>query len=483
MNVMLDEMIEERNMCMQPMSGNAAPLSEPEMVKLKKSVPWIYFVLFFAVLNESMFGVSTPSIMAQHHLSTTAVSWVVTVFFIVIGLGMVVFGRLSDIYSVKSLILTGVVLYSFGSILGFALNVSYPAVLVARALQGAGCAAIPALVFVMVARFFTAEERGKMFGMITSIVSFAIGVGPVLGGFIAGSLHWAYLFLVPLPILLAIPYFRNYLPEEQRRPGRLDLIGTLLMGTIITLLVLYTTGDNLWLLVGSLAALIVFVSYIRKAKEPFVDPALFQNKLYRFGLIIGFLTFGTVMAAMFTMPLLLSKLYGLNARMIGVIMFPGALSAMIFGRVGGNLTVKRGSRFVMYLGLSLLAFSLFLQAFSTGLSVWLIGASLVFMYIGFSFLQTALAESVTLVLPGHHIGVGMGFFNMVSTLAGAIVTAVVAKVLDLRLVEIRIHPLITDERAYAYSGLLLLTFLVVVGTLLLYVFTLGKADRVAATTN
>ncbi len=450
-----------------------------DVVKLKKSVPWIYFTMFFAILNESMFNISTPSIAKQFGLEAAGVSWVVTIFFIVIGLGMVIFGRLSDMLSVKSLILIGISLYCAGSILGFLLSSWYPGVLLARAIQGAGCSAIPALVFVMVARFFTAEERGKMFGMITSTVSFAIGIGPVLGGFIAGSLNWSFLFLVPLPILLAFPFFRKYLPDEERKPGRLDLLGTLLLGLVITSLVLFTTEEQPLYLIGSALSLLWFVLHIRRAVQPFVEPKLFTNKLYLYGLVIGFLTFGTVISVLFVIPLMLDAVYDMSPESIGLVLFPGAFSAVILGRVAGNLTVKKGSAYVMYMGFGLLALSLFLQSSTIGLWVWIIGAAMIFMYIGFSFIQTGLAESVTQVLPTHHIGVGMGFFNMTSTLSGAVMTALVAKMLERGVVNFRFHPLIANAESFMYGNLLLITCILVIICLSLYLFTFGKQRRQA----
>ena len=90
--------------------------------EIKKSVLWIYYVIFFAVLNESVFNVSTPSIAKQFGLDASGVSWVVTIFFIVFGMGMVIFGKLSDMYSIKKLITIGISLYAFGSILGFDAN-------------------------------------------------------------------------------------------------------------------------------------------------------------------------------------------------------------------------------------------------------------------------------------------------------------------------------------------------------------------------
>lgn len=452
--------------------SNTKPVADSS--DIKKSVPWIYYVIFFAVLNESVFNVSTPSIAKQFELDASGVSWVVTIFFIVFGMGMVIFGKLSDMYSVKKLITIGIALYSLGSILGFVLQSWYPTVILSRAIQGVGGSAIPALIFVMVARFFTVEERGKMFGVITSTASFAIGIGPVLGGYIAGSFHWAYLFLVSLPVLVAIPFFQKLLPKEQRGAGKLDIVGAVLLCIVVSMLILFTTEARLLYLLVAFVALILFIVQIRRAQEPFVDPALFTNPLFRNALIIGFLIFGTVMSVMFMIPLMLSKMYGLNTDKIGLIMFPGAISAVIFGRVAGNMTVKRGSHYVVYLGLALIAISLLLQSSSIGLWVWYIGAALIMMYIGFSFVQTALTESVTQILPAQQIGVGMGLFNMTATLAGAVVTALVAKAIEKELFAFPFHPFISDSHAYLYGNLILMTCLVVVASALLYFKSFGK---------
>jgi len=447
-------------------AGNAEAVVSSSS-EIKKSVPWIYFVIFFAVLNESVFNVSTPNIAAQFGLDESGVSWVVTVFFVVFGMGMVVFGKLSDMYSVKKLITIGIVVYTLGSALGFALQNWYPGVIAARAVQGVGGSAIPALVFVMVARYFTPQERGKLFGVITSTVSFAVGIGPVLGGYVAGSLHWSYLFLVSVPVLIAIPSFRKLLPNEERRPGSLDVVGTALIGGFIALLML-ATEVNLSFLWAALAVLALFAFHIRRAKHPFVEPSLFALAPYRNALLIGFLIFGSVFSIMFIIPLMLSNMYGLSTEAIGLVMFPGAFSAVIFGRVAGHLVVKRGSHFVVYAGLALIAVSLLLQSSFIGLWVWYIGFFLILMYIGFSFAQTALAESVTQILPPRQIGVGMGFFNMVSTISGAVVTAVVAKMIEVELFAFRLHPALSDAASFLYGNMILILSAIVVLSAIVY---------------
>ena len=143
---------------------------------VKKTLPWILYLIFFAVLNETVFNVSTPAITAQYGLTPTGVSWMMTTFIVFFGVGSVIFGRLSDLFSLKRLISIGIVVYAAGSLLGFGGQTSYPVVLVARALQGIGGSAIPALVMVIVARYFAPEVRGRLFGSIGAIVSVALGL-------------------------------------------------------------------------------------------------------------------------------------------------------------------------------------------------------------------------------------------------------------------------------------------------------------------
>ena len=128
----------------------------------RKLVPWIIYLIFFAVLNETVFNVSTPMIARQFSLSPSGVSWMMTIFMVFFGIGSIIYGRLADIFSLRTLIFVGVAVYNVGSLMGFALQSSYPLVIVARAVQGIGGSAIPALVFVVVARYFEPSERGDL---------------------------------------------------------------------------------------------------------------------------------------------------------------------------------------------------------------------------------------------------------------------------------------------------------------------------------
>jgi DHA2 family metal-tetracycline-proton antiporter-like MFS transporter len=430
-------------------------------IDVRRTVPWIIFSIFFAVLNETVFNVSTPVIAAQFNLTAAEVSWVMTTFIIFFGVGSVIYGKLSDIFSLRTLIVFGILLYVAGSILGFVLQFYYPAVIAGRGIQGAGASAIPALVNVLVARYFPVAERGRIFGTITSTVAFAIGVGPVIGGFVSGTLHWSLLFVIPVFTIIAARSFLKLLPAEERRPGTVDIPGAVMIALSVGTLMVFLTMGLWYFLVASIVLLVGFVLDVLFSKNPFIDLALLKNGAFRKRLYAGFIIFSVVTGVLFVIPFMLHSVSGLGSSQIGFVLFPGAMSAALVGRFGGNLADRRGNGFVIAIGLTLLCGSFLALSSVLGRSVLLIGAALVLMYVGFNFTQTALINSVSQSLDETDIGVGMGLFNLSSFISNAIGTALVGNYLQSGGLRIMLNPLVVDAKVIPYSNLLVIFSLLV----------------------
>lgn len=420
-----------------------------------RTLPWLIYLVFFAVLNETVFNVSTPAISHQFGLTPSGVSWVMTSFIVFFAMGSVIFGRLSDLFSIKRLILIGICLYAGASAAGFLLRFSYGGVVAARAVQGAGASALPALIMVIIARYFPEERRGGVFGTITSVVAFAAGVGPVIGGFVSGSLGWPFLFAIPLLTLVSIPYFLRLLPAEHRRQGGVDVIGAVLVALGITALIFFLSFSSWYYLAACAAAVTALVIWIRRVQNPFIDPGLFRNVRFRAGLIAGFLVFSASIGIIFVIPLMFSGLRGLSTREIGLLMFPGAISGVVFGRLGGTMADRRGNGLVMSIGLALLVGSLLAISFLVGLSPWFISAGLLLTYIGFTLIQTGLINSVSQTLETRQTGTGMGLFNLVTFISAAVGTALVARVLASGWFDRAVNPVITEAKAWPYSNLMI----------------------------
>jgi MFS transporter, DHA2 family, metal-tetracycline-proton antiporter len=427
-------------------------------------VRWLSFLIFFAVLNETVFNVSVPTIAEQFALSAAAVSWVMTTFMVFFGIGSVIYGRLADLYSLRRLIEFGTCLYCVASVFGYFVQDSYPLVILARGIQAMGASAIPALCFVCIARYVPIEGRGKVFGFITSVVSVSIGVGPVLGGFVSGQLHWAILFLLPLPTLVALPFLRRELPLEPKRPGRVDYVGAVLVATTVGLLVLSLNFMQPVFLWGLGLSALALALWMRFAPEPFIDPALFRNIRFRNGVLVGMALFSVAFGVFFLVPLMLTRVHGLSTDQIGMLLFPGAISAVWFGPFAGGLADKRGNAHVVGIGVLLLAGSTVGMALLLGFSFWVMLFAMLANYIGFTMFQTAMVNSVSQTLAPEQSGVGMGIFNLISIVAGALGTTLVGRILDGQWLNSGYISLSRNLQGYAFSDiLLLLTFVVLAG--------------------
>ncbi len=428
----------------------------------KKLVPWIIYLIFFAVLNETVFNVSTPMIARQFSLTPAGVSWMMTIFMVFFGIGSIIYGRLADIFSLRGLILTGIAIYGAGSVLGFLLQFSYPLVIASRAIQGIGGSAIPALVFVVAARYFPPEERGRIFGLLTSTVSFAIGIGPVLGGFVSGSLHWSYLFLIPLLMVVSIPFFNRELPKEPRREGGVDVPGATLVALTVGSLIVWLNFNQWYYLVAFIVFLALFILRISTAADPFITPALLKNARYRSGVIVAFCLFSIVIGIQFLIPLMLNDIHGLTTTQIGLVLFPGAISSVIFGPIGGTLSDRRGNNFVVSIGLALLVVSIVLMSLLLSASALVVAGAMLFTYVGFALFQTAMMNAVSQTLSEQETGVGMGLINLVGIISGAVGTALVGKILTGRWLDFALLPTSVIPRGFSYSNMMIAFMIVVI---------------------
>lgn len=443
-------------------------------IQWKKLVPWIIYLIFFAVLNETVFNVSTPKISAQFNLTPSGVSWMMTIFLVFFGIGSIIYGRLSDIFSLRLLLLIGIVLYNIGSVMGFMVQSNYPLVIAARAIQGMGASALPALVFVLVARYIPAQERGKIFGSITSFVSIGIGIGPMIGGFVSDTLNWSYLFLIPLLIFISVPFLIKILPSEPRKQGGLDVFGAVLVSLLVGFFVLFLNYSNWYFLAAFICLLAGFLIWINSVKDPFIKPSLFKNIQFRNGVIIGFGMFSIVIGIMFLIPIMLHAIHSLTPSQIALIVFPGAISSVVFGPIAGNVADRKGNNTAYKIGITLLIASMLLISFLLSFSVLFITVALFLTYVGFSFAQIAMINTVSLTLPSHETGVGMGLFNLVTIVSGAVGTALVGKLLDGKLLNFSLLPYASLPASYAYTNLLFLFSIIIILGGILFLYTYRK---------
>lgn len=423
------------------------------------------FAMVISVMNSTMFNIALPTITNEFHLQPSQAGWIVTGYIIVYAIGSVMFGKLADKYKLKNLLTVGLLIFAIGSLVGF-LAPNFWFVLAGRIMQAMGASVMPATSMIIPTRYFTPETRGRALGVTSSATAFGTAVGPIIAGLVINFISWHYLFIISLLILLTIPFFRAFLDyEEGKFKNKTDLIGaSLLAGALAFLLLAITQGSLLLAFIG-IVFFVLFLWRIKVAHNPFIQGSLFKNRSFSVGLLVSALSSGIGFGIPYLTPLLLQGVNGLSPLLSGLVMFPGAVLAAILGRKGGRLADQKGNGFVAYTALLCFFIGYGILSIIAGSSPYLIMIVLIFAYVGQTFIQIALGNTVSRSLPKEQAGVGMGIFMMMNFIAGATATTLISKALEIKNVSLHLNPLLLNYNSLNYSNIYaVLAILIVIVT-------------------
>lgn len=418
---------------------------------------WLCVLSFFSVLNEMVLNVSLPDIASDFNKEPASINWINTAFLLTFSIGTAVYGKVSDQLGIKKLLLFGIIINCFGSVIGFVGHSFFLILIVARFIQGAGAAAFPALVMVVIARYIPKENSGKAFGLIGSIVAMGEGVGPSVGGVIAEYAHWSYILLLPVVTIITVPFLAKLLKKEEVIKGTFDTKGILFMSVGIIFFIMFTTSYRVSFLVVSIICFLIFVKHIRKVSNPFINPSLGKNILFIIGIICGGIILGTVAGFISMVPYMMKDVYQLSTAAIGNgIIFPGAMSVIVFGYIGGVLVDKKGSLFVLTTGVAFLSISFLVAGLFIETTPWLITIILIFVFGGLSFTKTVISTIVSSSLEQKEAGAGMSLLNFTSFLSEGTGIAILGGLLSIHLLNRKLLPINVDPSTHLYSNLLFL---------------------------
>lgn len=410
-------------------------------------------VMFLASLNLTVVGTALPRIIAElegFHLY----AWAFTSFSLASTATLPIFGRLSDIYGRKAILLSGIVLFSLSSVLsGFAQDM--PQLIASRVLQGIGGGALMGMSWAAIADIFTPRERGQYQGFSGAVFGLSSVVGPIVGGLITDSLGWRWVFFVNVPVaVLALVVIQKYLPRGERQPdARLDLTGSLLLaGGLVPLLLALTWGgaDYPWtssrvvtLLITSLALLSLFAWWQTRARAPILAPALFRNRTFNIANAAGFLTGVGLFGAVIYLPLFIQGVQGGSAAASGFVLTPLMFGMIVSSAVSGILVTRTGRYKPFVLGgLVVMLLGFYLAAtMDAATPIWQTVVYMVILGLGIGPTNSLFMLAVQNSLPAALLGTVTSanqFFRQIGgtigvTLFGTLVTSSVQRGLSGRL--------------------------------------------------
>jgi EmrB/QacA subfamily drug resistance transporter len=308
------------------------------------------------VLDVTIVGVALPSIKEDLGFDDSSLAWVVNAYLLTFGGFLLLGGRLGDLFGHRRLFLIGIALFTAAS-LACGLAGSQEVLVVARAVQGVGGAIVSAVALSLMMTLFTEPaERAKAMGIFGFVASGGGSIGVLLGGIITDALSWQWIFLVNIPVGVAVVVLSlRLLPAApgMAATGRLDVAGAVTV-TVALMLAVYAivngnetgwaSGRTVGLLGAAAVLMALFLGIEARVGAPLMPLGLFKLRNLAVSNVVGILWAGAMFAWFFLSALYLQLVLGYSPLQVGLAFLPGNL-------VMGALSVGLSAKLVMRFGI------------------------------------------------------------------------------------------------------------------------------------
>ncbi|MDZ7846751.1 MAG: MFS transporter [Owenweeksia sp.] len=307
-----------------------------------------------AFIDSTALTVALPALQRSLGLDGSQLLWVVNAYTLFLASLMLLGGSLGDLFGKRQVFMIGIALFTvFSALCGLAQ--SGPALIIGRALQGAGGALMVPGSLALITATFPKQKRGSAIGTWSMLSAFTTILGPVVGGYLAGEGLWRAIFLINLPLGVAsflILWLK--VPEPVRTLGkRLDwqggLLATLAFGGITYGFIEASEKGfdqwYLWLAIGlGTLALLLFIVIEARSPKPMMPLALFRSATFSGANALTLFVYGALGAILFFVPLNLIQIQGYPEHLAGFAILPFGATIALLARFSGRWTDRVGRK-------------------------------------------------------------------------------------------------------------------------------------------
>jgi len=393
------------------------------------------------VLDVTIVGVALPSIREDLGFSQSSLAWVANVYMLTFGGFLLLAGRLGDLFGHRRLFLTGTALFTLAS-LGAGLATSQAQLVGFRAVQGlAGAIASAAALSLIVTLFTEPVERAKAMGVFGFVAAGGGTIGVLLGGILTDALSWHWIFLVNVPIGVAVLVLaRLMLPGAQAAPEsrRLDVAGAIAVTASLMLAVYATVNGNevgwtsmrtLGLLAAAGVLLGSFLVIEARTPAPLVPLGLFRLRNVSTANVVGVLWAAAMFAWFFLSSLYLQLVLGYSPLQVGLAFLPANLiMAVLSLGLSAKLVTRFGIRAPLAAGLLLAAagLALFARAPADGTFIVDVLPSMILLGLGAGMALNPVLLAAMSDVESSEAGLASGVVNTSFMMGGALGLAILA---------------------------------------------------------
>ena len=329
--------------------------------------------LFLAALDQTVVGTALPRIVTDLH-GNDIYTWAFTAYLLTATISGPIYGKLSDLFGRRPVLLFAVAVFLVGSLLSGVSREMWQLV-GSRALQGLGAGALFPVALAVIGDLFDAAERGKYQGLVGAVFGLSSLIGPAIGGVITDSIGWHWIFFVNIPIgLVVFAVIWRTLPTVRPAAAkpRIDYLGaTVLVAALVPILIgLSNKQSGAWadatvggLIAAGLAITAAFVWIELRSADPIVPIRLFTNRSFTISVIAMFMASMAFFTPVVFLPRWFQVVEGATATqsgyqilaLLGGLIVSAILSGQLVARTGRYKLLALGSPVVLAVGLFLLS--------------------------------------------------------------------------------------------------------------------------------
>ena len=368
---------------------------------------------FITPFLGSALNIALPELAREFRLGAVMLSWMASAYLLPAAVFLVPLGRLADIWGRKKLFFSGTVMVASASLLAAA-SPSVFWLLAARVMQGIGSAMIFATSVPILISAYPPHERGRILGINTAAVYLGLSLGPVAGGFLVSRWGWRSIFLVVLPLCLAllVPWRRLAQDRTEAHGERFDFGGSLIYSlALVAVMAGFSLLPALWaggLIVVGMLALGCFVRWEERIEHPvFHVDLLRNNRVFAYSNLAAMVNYSATAAVAFLLSLYLQQIRGLTPQAAGMILLVQPVVQALFSPLAGRLSDRIEPRQVASGGMAITVGGLILLTFlRSGTPLSFIVMNMALLGLGFAFFSSPNTNAVMSSVDKKFYGIG-----------------------------------------------------------------------------
>jgi EmrB/QacA subfamily drug resistance transporter len=403
--------------------------------------------MFLAALDQNIVATAIRTIGDDlHGLSVQA--WVTTAYLITSTVSTPLYGKLSDLYGRKPFFLIAITIFITGSA-ACAFATSMYMLAAFRAYQGLGAGGLFSLALAIIGDIVSPRDRAKYQGYFLAVFGTASVLGPVLGGFFAGSSSilsitgWRWVFLVNVPIGIVALYvvWRTLNLPNVHRPASIDWVGVgSLFVCLVPLLVVaeqgqkwgWGSGTSFACYALGVAGLVLFIlAEHRMGDNALIPLRFFQNKVFSLTSIVGVLVGMGLFGGISVLPLYLQIVRGVSPTESGLLLIPLTAGLMVGAIISGQL-ISRTGRYKIFpiVGSAVCVVALVLMSFiGADTPLWQTDLYGALFGLGIGNIMQPITLATQNAMPARDIGVATSSATFFRQMGGTLGVAVFLSVL------------------------------------------------------